>query len=123
MIQYLGRTWWLFEVTRNDPNINQFNRLISIYWLTNTDISPYIRIKAIINYVTKYYSKIEVQINTYGQITKSILPYISDRNLILSFVSKIINKLIGKRDYSAQETCYILLKLSLYKDSCIILSV
>src|SRR5208282_6575643 len=103
--------------------MNQFNRLISICWLANTDISPYTGIEAIINYAVKYYSKIEVQINTYGQITKSILPYISDRNLILSFVSKIINKLIGERDYSAQEIYYIFLKLSLYKDSCIILSV
>ena len=42
---------------------------------------------------------------------------------MLSFVSKIMNKLIGKRDYSAQETCYILLKLPLYKDSRVVLSV
>ncbi len=42
---------------------------------------------------------------------------------MLSFVSKMMNKFIGERDYSAQETYHLLLKLPLYKDSCIVANV
>jgi hypothetical protein len=40
-----------------------------------------------------------------------VLPYISDQAPILSFVSKMLNKLIGERDWSAQEVSHILLQL------------
>ncbi len=65
----------------------------------------------------------ETQTSTYAQIAKTILPNVTDRNPMLSFVSKMMNKLIGERDYSAQETCHLLLKLPLYEDSRVVLSV
>ncbi len=39
----------------------------------------------------------ETQTSTYAQIAKSILPNVTDRNPMLSFVSKMMNKLIGER--------------------------
>jgi hypothetical protein len=42
---------------------------------------------------------------------------------MLSFVSKILNKLIGERDYSAQEVCHVLLGLPLQEDSRVVVMV
>jgi hypothetical protein len=51
------------------------------------------------------------------------MPHVSDRNPMLSFVSKLMNKLVGERDYSAQEICHILLGLPLQDDSRVVQSV
>jgi ATP-dependent DNA helicase PIF1 len=40
-----------------------------------------------------------------------ILLYTNKRAPLLSFVSKMLNKLIGERDWSIQEVLYILLQL------------
>jgi len=42
---------------------------------------------------------------------------------MLSFVSKIMNRLIGERDYSVQEVCHLLLGLPLQEDSRVVRSV
>ncbi|EAQ89410.1 hypothetical protein CHGG_06029 [Chaetomium globosum CBS 148.51] len=117
LVRRPGKTWWSFEAVRNDSHMNQYNRLITLCWLANTDISPCTGIEAVINYAAKYCSKTETKTSTYAEIAGAILPHVSDRNPMLSFVSRMMNKLIGERDYSAQETCHILLKLPLYQDS------
>ncbi|EAQ86310.1 hypothetical protein CHGG_07563 [Chaetomium globosum CBS 148.51] len=123
LVRRPGKTWWSFEAVRNDSHMNQYNRLITLCWLRNTDISPCTGIEAVINYAAKYCSKTETKTSTYAEIAGAILPHVSDRNPMLSFVSRMMNKLIGERDYSAQETCHILLKLPLYQDSRVVISV
>ena len=123
MIKRSGKTWWTFEAARNDSQMNQFSRLASLCWLANTDFSPCTGIEAVINYAAKYCSKSESQTSTYAEISKAILPHVSDRNPMLSFVSKMMNRLIGERDYSAQEVCHLLLGLPLQEDSRIVRSV
>ena len=103
--------------------MNQFNRLITLCWLANTDISPCTGIEAVINYAAKYCSKTETPTSTYADIARSILPHVSDSNPMLSFASKMMNKLIGERDYSAQEVCHLLMKLPLCEDSRVVLNV
>jgi ATP-dependent DNA helicase PIF1 len=117
IIKRPGKTWWAFEAARNDSRMNQFNRLVSLCWLANTDFSPCTGIEAVINYAAKYCSKSELQTSTYAQLSKAILPHVSDRNPMLSFVSKMMNRLIGERDYSAQEVSHLLLGLPLQEDS------
>lgn len=118
-----GRKWWHFEPERNDAFMNQYNPLITLCWLANTDISPCTSVQAVIDYAGKYCSKGEVASTTYAQISKAILPHVSDRNPMLSFVSKMMNKLVGERDYSAQEICHQLLGLPLQEDSRVVRSV
>lgn len=118
-----GRSYWAFAGARNDAYMNQFNPLISMCWLANTDISPCTGKEAVVNYAAKYCSKIERETMTYGQISRMILPHIADGNPLLSFVSKMMNKLIGERDYSAQEVSHILLGLPLQEDSRVVRSV
>lgn len=123
MIQPPGRSYWVFSGERNDAYMNQFNPLISMCWRANTDVSPCTGVEAVINYTAKYCSKIETQTSTYAQVARGILPYVSEGNSLLSFVSKMMNKLIGERDYSAQEVSHILLGLPLQEDSRVVQSV
>ncbi|EAQ88882.1 hypothetical protein CHGG_05501 [Chaetomium globosum CBS 148.51] len=123
VIEMAGKGWWSFEAERNDTHLNQYNPLLSLCWLANTDCSPCTSAEAVINHAAKYCSKSETQTSTYAQIAQSILPHISDNNPMISFVSKMMNKLIGERDYSAQEICHILLGLPLQEDSRVVQSV
>ncbi|KAI0121499.1 ATP-dependent DNA helicase PIF1 [Hypoxylon sp. NC0597] len=123
IVEKEGRSWYTFEAERNDTHLNQFSRMVSLCWLANIDISPYTSVQAVINYAAKYCSKGETPSTTYAEIAKDILPHVTDTNPILSFVSKMMNKLIGERDYSAQEICHVLLGLPLQEDSRVIRNV
>lgn len=123
VVKRQGKTWWSFESERNDSHMNQYNPLIALCWLANTDCSPCTGVEAVINYAAKYCSKSETQTNSYAQIARAVLPHVSDRNPMLSFVSKLMNKLVGERDYSAQEISHILLGLPLQEDSRVVQSV
>jgi ATP-dependent DNA helicase PIF1 len=78
-------------------------------WMANIDISPPCTINAILNYITKYISKEEKKSVLYKQISRYIILYINCQALLLSFVSKMLNKLVGERDWSSQEVFYVLL--------------
>jgi ATP-dependent DNA helicase PIF1 len=80
--------------------------------MANTDISPPYTINTVLNYIAKYVSKEEKKSVSYKQISRQIIPYINCRALLLSFVSKILNKLVGERDWSSQEVSHILLQIS-----------
>jgi hypothetical protein len=103
--------------------MNQYNPLIALCWPANTDCSPCTGVEAVINYAAKYCSKSETRTSSYAQIARAVLPHVSDRNPMLSFVSKLMNKLVGERDYSAQEISHILLGLPLQEDSRVVQSV
>ena len=118
-----GRKAWVFEPERNDTHLNQYNPLVSLCWLANTDFSPCCDPQAVANYAGKYCTKAEEKSATYAEISRMVLPHVSDRNPVLSFVSKVINKLIGERDYSAQEICHVLLGLPIQEDSRVVITV
>jgi ATP-dependent DNA helicase PIF1 len=67
-------------------------------------------------------SKPEKSSVSYTELQAQVLPYINDRAPLLSFVSKMLNKLIGERDWSAQEVSHILLQLPVQKSSRILIS-
>jgi hypothetical protein len=77
--------------------------------MANTDIQPPTTLLAVLSYIGKYVSKPEKSSVSYTKLQAQVLPYINNRVPLLSFVSKILNKLIRERDWSAQEVCYILL--------------
>lgn len=80
MIRHPGKTWWSFEGRRNDTLMNQYNRLIALAWLANTDISPCPGVEVVINYAAKYRSKTKQQTASYAEIAKEILPTSRIRN-------------------------------------------
>ena len=90
---------------------------ITMGWMANTDIQPATTLRAVIDYVAKYCSKAEKASFAYSELQAQVLPNVSSRNPVLSFTSKMLNKLVGERDWSAQEICHIILGKGLYHSS------
>jgi hypothetical protein len=67
-------------------------------------------------------SKPERSSDSYLEMQAQILPYVNDRAPLLSFVSKMLNKVIAEHDWSAQEVSYILLQLLVQSSSQAVVS-
>jgi ATP-dependent DNA helicase PIF1 len=85
--------------------------------MANTDIQLPTTLAAVLSYVGKYVSKPEKSLTSYTELQAQVLLYINNRTPLLSFVSKMLNKLISERDWLAQEVSYILLQLLVQKSS------
>jgi ATP-dependent DNA helicase PIF1 len=102
---------WLFSPARNIPDMNQYSPPITMGWMANTDIQPPTSLFALLAYMAKYVSKPEIKSKSYKDLQGIILLYTNERVPLLSFVSKMLNKLIGERDWSTQEVSHNLLQL------------
>jgi hypothetical protein len=113
---------WLFSPARNQAYLNQCAPVINMGWMANTDIQPPTTLHAALSYVGKYVSKPEKASISYTELQAQVLPYINDRAPLLSFVSRMLNKLIGERDWSAQEVSHFLLQLPAQKSSRVLVT-
>ena len=86
-------------------------------WMANTDIQPPTSLEAVLSYIAKYVSKPEKSSDLYLEMQARILPYVNDQAPLLSFVFKMLNKVIAERDWSAQEVSHILLQLPVQSSS------
>jgi ATP-dependent DNA helicase PIF1 len=86
-------------------------------WMANTDIQLPTSLFAVLAYVAKYVSKPEVKSKSYKDLQGMILLYINEQVPLLSFISKILNKLIGEWDWSAQKVSHNLLQLPVQESS------
>lgn len=93
--------------------MNHYNRCLSLDWLANIDISPCTSLQAVINYAAKFCSKMEERTDSYASLGQQSLPYVSRQNPLLSFASRLVNKLLAERDFSGQEICHVLLNCEL----------
>ncbi|KAM4055604.1 PIF1-like helicase [Hirsutella rhossiliensis] len=91
---------WSFRGERNDGQINHYNRLLTVAWLANTDVSPCTSLQQVIDYAAKYCSKSEKKSESFAQIRKALMP-----------------RLVAERDYSKQEVSHLLLGLPLQEGS------
>ncbi|KJZ67912.1 hypothetical protein HIM_12699 [Hirsutella minnesotensis 3608] len=108
---------WSFRGERNDGRINHYNRLLTVAWLANTDVSPCTSLQQVIDYAAKYCSKSEKKSESFAQIGKALMPRAKDHNPLMSFTSKLLNHLVAERDYSKQEVSHLLLGLPLQEGS------
>jgi ATP-dependent DNA helicase PIF1 len=113
---------WLFSLARNQASLNQCAPIIAMGWMANTNIQPLTTLRAVLSYIRKYVSKPKKASASYAELQAQVLPYINDRAPLLSFVSRMLNKLIGERDWSAQEVSHILLQLLVQKSSRMLVS-
>ena len=96
--------------------MNHYNRLLSICWRANTDITPLTTVKAVMEYILKYCSKAETQTLSYTDMMKAVLPKVdSVEKPFLSFVARFLNSIVGERDWSAQEVAHLLMHLPLQR--------
>ncbi|EXU94568.1 helitron helicase-like domain protein, partial [Metarhizium robertsii] len=123
VIRKEGKSYYVFEAARNDNLMNHFNPAIILGWLANIDISPCTSLQAVITYAAKYCSKSEKKTEPYCRLADQVLPHTAHLQPLLSFSSRLMNKLIAERDYSAQEISHLLLNLPLQEGTRMVVAV
>lgn len=94
--------------------MNKYNPYIAQTWRANTDVAPVISKQALINYLAKYISKSEYRSDHLKEMMH-IINSASDKNkTVKSAVQSLYIKACSERDFSAQETCHLLMGLKLY---------
>ena len=81
--------------------MGRYNPAMTMAGLANADISPCTDFGAIINYLTEYCSRAEKKSAKLSDLMKEVLSSVSDHKPMVSMTRKVMNKLIGKRDYFA----------------------
>ena len=99
------------EVThkRNDPRVNSHNRFQLEGWRANVDMQVIVSPYAVGEYIVKYATKSEPQSTTLKDTFKMITESMFTDDPARKAVSKFLMKTVGERDYSAQETCHLIL--------------
>lgn len=115
--------YYTFMPKRNDKRLNPYDVTMHAGWRTNCDIQPCTVLFAVKTYITKYASKVEVKSEAVEEIVKECLPYVNSGNPLLSLQIRMINKLIGERDWSQHEVLHHLLGLHLKECSRAIIPV
>ncbi|EEQ31187.1 ATP-dependent DNA helicase PIF1 [Microsporum canis CBS 113480] len=107
-----GAMCWEFSPERNDELLQQFNGLVLMGWSANTDLSPSTSLSQVLKYAAKYCTKEEHKSTSYAQIASSVCGGIENSRrgpAMRTVVVKMLNSLVGERDWSAQEVCHLFL--------------
>jgi ATP-dependent DNA helicase PIF1 len=107
----------------NDGKMNNHIRGIALGWLANTDATPCTSLRALLNYIAKYWSKVEKQTQLYKEVISELIPRVNNARPMFFLVAKTTNKLIAEREWSAMEVSHLLLDLPLTKCSHVTQSV
>ena len=102
---------------RNDGMVNSFNPVQLSAWRANVDMQYIVSRRKVIEYCTKYVTKSEPRSQPLKEVFTSIVHSLKDGNISLKAVQKLLINSVGERDYSAQETCHLLLQLPMFKAS------
>ena len=108
---------------RNDPRLNNHQRLQLQGWRANCDIQVVIDYHACVEYLAKYASKGEPRSSVMKDAFNCIVRHCNSDSSPTKLIKKIIMKSLGQRDYSAQETMHHLLSLKLVSSSFSVISV
>ena len=99
---------------RNDCLLNSYNPVQLSGWRANVDMQYVVSRRTVINYVAKYATKSEPCSKSLKTVYSTIMKSLKDDDKSLKVVQKILINSVGERDYSAQETCHLLLQLPMY---------
>ena len=102
---------------RNDPRLNNHQRLQLQGWRANCDIQVVIDYHACIEYLAKYASKGEPRSPVMKTAFNSIVCNCNMDSSPTKLIKKVIMKSLGERDFSAQETMHHLMSLKLVSSS------
>jgi len=98
--------------------INSYNPLQLSAWRANVDLQYIVSRKRVLEYCAKYATKCEPRSQTLKDIYTSIIRSLrDDSRASLRAVQKLLINSVGERDYSAQETCHLLLQLPMFRAS------
>ena len=102
---------------RNDGLLNSFNPVQLSGWRANVDMQYIVSRRRVVDYCTKYVTKSEPRSETLKDTFTRIVRGLKEGNQSLKAVQKLLIHSVGDRDYSAQETCHILLQLPMFRSS------
>ena len=102
---------------RNDGLVNSFNSVQLSAWHANVDMQDCVSRHKVIEYCAKYATKSEPCSQPMKEIFAKIVRSLKDDNTSLKAVQKLLINSVGEKDYSAQETCHLLLQLPMFKAS------
>ena len=103
---------------RNDGLINSYNPVQLSAWRANVDLQYIVSRKRVLEYCAKYATKCEPRSQPLKDIYASIIRNLRDDSTAsLRAVQKVLINSVGERDYSAQETCHLLLQLPMFRAS------
>ena len=108
---------------RNDPRVNNHQRLQLQGWRANCDIQVVIDHYACVEYLTKYAAKSEPKSLLVKQAFSSVMQNVDANTDPQKAMRKIIMKTLGERDYAAQETMHHLFSLKLHSSSFTVIPV
>ena len=106
-----------FEPERNDRLMNPYNAAMILGWRANIDLKPVLNKEAAINYIAKYASKAEKQAPAFPELLAGIVNEMEREGTATLACTKMLNKMLGERTYSAQETAHLLLGIPLVRAS------
>jgi ATP-dependent DNA helicase PIF1 len=104
-----GKSYQRFQPVRNHARLNAYSPILPLGWRANTDIQVCTSTTGVVQYMGVYVSKGEVQSAPFKDIARGILPFVKEAHSMKSFATKLMNSLVGERDYSAQEVCHLLM--------------
>ena len=102
---------------RNDCLLNSYNPVHLSAWRANVDMQYIVSRNRVLNY-TKYAAKSEPRSKGLKAVYGNVLKTLKSDGSSLKMVQKLMISSVGERDYSAQETCHLLLGLPMYRASC-----
>ena len=102
---------------RNDGMINSFNPIQLSAWHANVDKQFIVSRHKVVQYYTKYATKSESRSQSLKDTFANITCTLKEGDRTVKAVQKLFINTVGERDYSAQETCHLLLQLPMYKAS------
>ena len=102
---------------RNDGLINGYNPIQLSAWRGNVDMQYCVSKHKVIEYITKYATKCEPRSQTLKDVYTNIVQHLQDDSSALKLIQKLLVNSVGERDFSAQETCHLLLQLPLVRST------
>ncbi|CAG8825288.1 24026_t:CDS:2, partial [Cetraspora pellucida] len=106
---------------RNNPLVNPHCRIQLQGWRANVDIKPVLSLHAALSYIAKYASKSEPRSKTFDEIFSDYLNSARPDEPTLKPIQKLLLHTVSERNFSAQETSHLLLKLPLVVSSSVFL--
>ncbi|KAF8472178.1 hypothetical protein DFH94DRAFT_684627 [Russula ochroleuca] len=102
-----------FEPEHNDRLMNPYNVAMILGWRANIDLKPVLSKEAAINYIAKYASKAEKEAPAFPELLAGVVNEMEGEGTAQLACKKMLNKMLGERTYSAQETAHLLLGIPL----------
>ena len=107
----------MVQTARNDALLNAFNPLQLSAWRANVDMQYIVSREKVIKYVAKYATKSECRSKALQEVYSTIMKNVKEDGTPLQVVQKLLTSTVGERDFSAQETCHLLLSLPMFRAS------